>query len=200
MFVYVIYFTYLCAGIIKAKFMYNKTNVVRKVETRTCINCGKQWDVVNKNPHPLTRIQCFCVECVSNLSIWDRKVIMMNNDNTIRSKYLESKRNEFLKNYKRQIITRTKKRALLKGLEFSLVEEDIIIPECCPLLEIPLIVGTKGEYENSPSIDRIDNTKGYTKDNIQIISKKANSMKNSATIEELKTFYKNILRYSPNNI
>ena len=180
--------------------MYNKINVVRKVETRTCINCGKEWEVVNKKTTTLTRVQCFCKECVSNLSIWERKKIMMNHDVNIRNKYLEDKRFEFLKNYKKQMLHRTKTRALKKGLEFNLTEEDIIIPEYCILLEIPLIVGTKGEYENSPSIDRIDNSKGYTKDNIQIISKKANSMKNSATYEELMIFHKNILRYSPNNI
>lgn len=180
--------------------MYNKINVIRKVEVRTCINCGKEWNVVNKRTTPLTRIQCFCKECISNLSIWDRKKIMMNHDTTLRTKYLEDKRTEFIKSYKKQILHRTKRRALEKGLYFNLVEEDIIIPEYCPLLEIPLVIGTKNEYENSPSIDRIDNNKGYIKGNIQIISKKANSMKNSASYEELMIFYKNILRYSPNNI
>lgn len=47
-------------------------------------------------------------------------------------------------------------------------------------------------------IDKIDNSKGYVKGNIQIISMKANAMKNSASLEELHTFCKNILRYSPN--
>ena len=180
--------------------MYNKVNVIRKVETRICINCGKEWEIVNKKTTPLTRVQCFCKECVSKLSMWERKKIMMNRNDTLRIKYLKDKRIEFIKNYKKQMLNRTKIRALKKGLEFNLIEEDIIIPKYCRLLEIPLIIGTKGEYENSPSIDRIDNSKGYIKDNIQIISKKANSMKNSATYEELLTFYKNILRYSPNNI
>ena len=37
------------------------------------------------------------------------------------------------------------------------------------------------------------------KGNIQIISKKANSMKNSASLDELRKFCKNVLRYSLNN-
>ena len=75
---------------------------------------------------------------------------------------------------------------------------DIVIPEKCPILECPFIYGTSENYDYSPSLDRIDNSKGYIKGNIQVISTKANKMKNSATQEELINFCKNILRYSPN--
>ena len=101
-----------------------------------------------------------------------------------------------------QMLQGARRRAKLKGLECDLTREDIIIPKECPILGIPLFKGTKSCYYNSPTIDRIDNSKGYTKDNIQIISMKANSMKNAASFEELIKFAdwvdENIRRYSPN--
>lgn len=178
--------------------MENK--ISRHIEIRKCLNCGREWEVRVKSDIPLSRKQMFCAECANSLSIWQRKKISMGKIPELRDKYLEDKRNEFLKNYKKQILHRTEARAKVKGLEFNIDEDDIVIPEICPILEVPIIVGTKGDYEYSPSIDRIDNSKGYIKGNVQIISKKANSMKNSATTTELITFCKNILRYSLNNI
>ena len=172
----------------------------RKEEIRKCINCGYEWKVIVRGDKQLSRVQMFCKECIQTLSNWERRSLVLKKFPNRRKQYLQEKRDDFVKNYKRQILHRAKERALSKNLEFSLLESDIIIPEVCPILEVPLKIGTRGDYEYSPSIDRIDNTKGYTKDNIQIISKKANSMKNSATFKELESFCKNILRYSPNNI
>lgn len=45
---------------------------------------------------------------------------------------------------------------------------------------------TNGVLPNSPSIDRIDPSKGYVKGNVWIISHRANTIKNNATHEELK--------------
>ena len=88
-----------------------------------------------------------------------------------------------------------KARAKRNNLEFSISREDIIIPDVCPLLEIKFIPGTKGDYKNSYSLDRIDPTKGYIKGNIKVISSMANTMKSDATKEELLIFSKNIQIY-----
>lgn len=86
---------------------------------------------------------------------------------------------------------KSKHRAKKSGIEFDIHERDIIIPEVCPLLGTPLIPG--GKRNNLPSLDRIDNTKGYIKGNVWVISLKANTMKQDASIEQLITFSKNVL-------
>jgi hypothetical protein len=55
----------------------------------------------------------------------------------------------------------------------------------CPIFGFNLEWNGNGFRETSPSIDRIDSSRGYTKDNIQIISWKANRIKGYATVEDL---------------
>ena len=81
-----------------------------------------------------------------------------------------------------------KKRALKKGLEFNLELCDVVIPRYCPILGIPLYT-SKLNADCSPSIDRIDNSKGYTKNNINIISTRANRIKNDSTFNEIEKLY-----------
>lgn len=83
-----------------------------------------------------------------------------------------------------------RQRAKKRGLEFTIVVGDIHIPEFCPILNIRLSRntgpnGVRGPASSSPSLDRIDSRKGYTKENIQVISNRANTMKSDATLEEL---------------
>jgi hypothetical protein len=40
--------------------------------------------------------------------------------------------------------------------------------------------------DSSPSLDRIDNSKGYVKGNVAVISFRANTLKNNATADELR--------------
>jgi len=80
-----------------------------------------------------------------------------------------------------------KRRAKAKGLDFDIEVSDIIIPQLCPLLNIPIIheVGKGHRNPNSPSLDRIIPSKGYVKNNVRVISNRANLLKNNATVEEL---------------
>lgn len=92
------------------------------------------------------------------------------------------------KNKKYLIWYSAKKRAKLKGLDFNIEVEDIPeIPKYCPVLGIEIKSNTTNiPLDSSPSIDRIDSSKGYIKGNIRIISNRANRIKSDATIEELR--------------
>jgi hypothetical protein len=80
-----------------------------------------------------------------------------------------------------------------RGIPFSLTREDIKIPETCPLLGIPLTnIQGHGRVATNASIDRKDSTKGYTKENVWIISDLANRMKAEATPEQLLVFAEHI--------
>lgn len=87
-------------------------------------------------------------------------------------------------------------RAKKKGLKFNITLDYIceIAPVRCPILDLELVygygqlTGKKTVSENSPSIDRIDSSKGYIKGNVQVISYKANTMKSNANSEELVKF------------
>ena len=101
------------------------------------------------------------------------------------------------KNRKYVMWCSAKKRAQKKGLEFDISMEDLPdIPEYCPILGIKLNFNDGvGPTDNSPSLDRIDSTKGYIKGNIEIISNRANRIKADATLEELKLIVDYLTEY-----
>lgn len=90
-----------------------------------------------------------------------------------------------------QMWKQAKWRAKERGLAFDLEYEDIVVPETCPVLGIPILYDQGRNNHHSPSLDRKDNDGGYTKDNVQVISLRANTLKKDANLEEIRK----ILRY-----
>ena len=86
------------------------------------------------------------------------------------------------------LLRRAKYRTKKSGLEFNIDIKDIIIPEFCPILGIPIIIGKEKVHANSPSIDRIDSNNGYMKGNVQVISYKANACKGNLSLQEMIQF------------
>lgn len=89
-----------------------------------------------------------------------------------------------------KLLHSAKRRAKKRNLDFNIELGDIIIPKYCPILnyiELTKNVGYVGH--SSPTLDRIDTNKGYTKDNIQVISFKANTMKSDGSYKDIGLLY-----------
>lgn len=110
-------------------------------------------------------------------------------------------------NIARQMFNSSRRRARIKDIPHNITIEDIqkeidnIKNEkdeyICPVLNIEICIntGTKRKYNDSMSLDRINNSKGYIKGNICVISWRANKLKCDASIEEIKNMYNYIQSY-----
>lgn len=87
------------------------------------------------------------------------------------------------------MIYAARSRAKANDIPFNITVEDIYFADLCPYLKVPMIKGTM----YAPSLDRIDPRLGYVKGNVEVISRKANVMKNNATTEELLEFSYTVL-------
>lgn len=90
------------------------------------------------------------------------------------------------------LLNNSRQRAKRAGLVHTLTHEDIAIPDKCPVLGVELRREGRSTWARAPSIDRVDNRRGYTLDNIVIVSRRANILKKDATVAELvalATFY-----------
>ena len=95
------------------------------------------------------------------------------------------------------LLRSAKSRAKKSGLPFTLSDGDISIPATCPVLGIPLKPSPRGRCDTSPSLDRVDNNKGYVPGNIVVVSWRANRLKNDASSSELRKladFYQTLER------
>jgi hypothetical protein len=88
------------------------------------------------------------------------------------------------------LFNEARKRARKSGVPFNITQDDIVIPTHCPALGIPLVTGNTGGpnegSDNSPSLDRLVPDLGYTRGNIIVISRLANSIKYTATSEQIR--------------
>ena len=135
-----------------------------------------------------------CLECLKNRyqSNRDKQLLYQNEwyqKNKESQSIYQSKRIKErvgCKSTENQLYYAAKHRAKLKGLDFNLEKSDVVIPQYCPVFtHLELDKKNSGNSKaNSPTLDRIDNTKGYVKGNIKVISHKANSLKSSGTIPE----------------
>ena len=101
--------------------------------------------------------------------------------------YANKRRNEYaIQNPIRIMLASAKAALKAKNVTYDLLESDITIPNKCPVLGIELKRGEGERTSNSPSLDRITPSLGYVKDNVLVVSWRANRIKADASVEELK--------------
>jgi len=88
------------------------------------------------------------------------------------------------------LVRNARQRARKSGLGASITSSDIHWPTHCPVLGIELDYSTKrgarkSNNPTSPSLDRFDNSKGYVRGNVFVVSLRANQLKSNATPDEL---------------
>lgn len=169
--------------------------------SKVCANCKESKEDVEFYPGKnKDGLHSWCKKCCSlkNKGSRDRNPPTQSKINTkrlkdqIRSQTIEYKRQNNTRMKSRpvevQMLDKARQRAKKKGLAFDLKSSDIIVPEICPILRIPIqrAVGSKHHSDNSPTLDRVDSTKGYTNDNVWVISWRANRLKSDASLDELR--------------
>lgn len=141
-----------------------------EVKYKVCTKCGerKQLSEFHKNTHSKDGYRPDCAICKSKHNRTKEQAKVWHDT------HIEN-----------HLITTARYRAKKKGIEFSLTIDDLKMPEYCPLLGIKLERGTRKNKNAAPSIDRIDNSQGYTPENIWIISFLANCIKHTGTPEQI---------------
>jgi len=96
----------------------------------------------------------------------------------------------------RKLFNLARDRAKKRGLAFSITHDDVVIPARCPVLGIVLAKGRRGFHDASPTLDRIENARGYVPGNVIVVSWRANRIKCDATLVELRVvadFYSHLI-------
>jgi hypothetical protein len=85
-------------------------------------------------------------------------------------------------------LMRIKANARKRGIPFDLTESDLraVWTEVCPVFGISLVMNSERK-NNSLSVDRIDNSVGYVRGNVCVMSWRANKLKADASLKELET-------------
>lgn len=163
---------------------------MENTETKVCSKCGNvKIQYIRKNRNS---VEYRCVQCCSEYGKKYRKdniEHMRAKDKKYRLeniwKIKEKMRKRRLEKREMMLFRGAKNRATSNGLDFNITIDDIVIPDVCPILGIPLIVAENSSNDNSPTLDRLDSTKGYVKENICVISYRANRMKSNGTLGEI---------------
>ena len=152
---------------------------------KQCSKCGK---LKSENDYYKSQRGSKCKEC-----------ILQGTRNYKRKKRLDPihRKNESLKQKERRV--RLWQNTLIhdskRNKEHNLTVDDVneMFQKqngLCYWFNVPLIPSNDSKHPQQPSLDRLDRSKGYTKDNVVLTCYSANIGRNETTVEEWKKFLK----------
>lgn len=167
----------------------------------SCIKCGTRLNEDNWAPYRQRNYINKCNDCIRTEK---REYIANWRKNNPRSNAERSKRckaklraTDPVRARAQEAYGDCRKRALSVGMEFSLTPGDVLAlmreTLVCPYFGW-LLTHCPGKLNTLASVDRIDSSRGYTKDNVRVISYLANLMKSRATEAELLAFAEGVIR------
>lgn len=158
--------------------------------TKYCVACKEDVNISLFAINKATKdgLQNRCKSC-DNFRQAIRRIEKRTELNFKNKKYQEQRRKD--PNYRIQMLLNSaKQRASKKNREFTITIDDLKniwpLDNKCPVFGFNLEWNDSGFRDTSPSIDRKDSSKGYTLENIQIISWKANRIKADSSLEDLR--------------
>lgn len=146
---------------------------------KRCITCEEHKEVVQfkyfKSSMKYSKVCLYCIEKRKSRKHMKRSITY-----TIQYRLWNSSRNN-AKRFNRL---------------HTIQPHDIPLPTVCVYLGIELSYDmmNRRDTDNKATIDRIDSSRGYTPDNIQVISHLANRMKTNATPQQMLDFAIGVLR------
>lgn len=154
------------------------------LEVRDCQHCQTPFQVLRPQEVGKKR---FCSELCRKRSEHHRTY--KNRSSKILERF-KNKKYYLNKSIEESLYRNAKRRCKETGLDFTIELSDIPkMPKHCPITGLELRRGEGSIQEYSPTLDRIDNSKGYIPGNVQIISNRANKRKSDLTLDEIKRLY-----------
>ena len=161
----------------QAKKLHLKMNYTLPNGYSKCYKCKRILSRENFNVSESGVSQSFCKLCQVEY----------------KKRYRENLKSDPINRLLHNMMKNSRSRAKELGLSFDLTKDFLRrqLGNHCPVFNLPYYLGNGKQggktHPLTPSLDRFDNTKGYTQDNVFIISWRANAVKSNASIEELES-------------
>ena len=148
--------------------------------TKICSKCGleKNMEDFHRDAHGKQGRKSRCKSCIA--------LYMLNRKNVpgVKESLYQNGRKYDRNNPEARMANSARERAKASGIPCEITKQDIVIPEMCPILGIYLERGNRKAHDSAPSLDRIIPEVGYVLGNTNVISYRANRIKNDGTARE----------------